>query len=122
VATEPGEHRGVDVDRGDLVTGPGQRDSEAARARGELEDGSVGAGREGEVQGEVAGVLDEVDVIEAGERVGLGLLAGAYRARGQCYAPGTNRTGRPAAFLTASALIASSATRFATIAVVSAWS
>ena len=56
----------------------GQRDGEAPGPGRELEDRSAGPSGEGQVQVQVARVLGEVEVVEPGERDGLG-----GRRRGQ---------------------------------------
>lgn len=101
------------------MAGPRERDGQPPRAGAELEDRSACPGGQREVEVEVARILDEVEVVQAGQRRGLGrsLLPGSLRAGdGQPFP----RTRRPAAFFTASAPIASSTARFAAIAVTSA--
>ena len=100
--------------------------------RGDYVVGQIRPAREGEVQVEIARIVLEVEVVQAGEGPGAGRrLCGrppGSRARhppkaSPAVVPGpANRTGRPARRLTASALMASSAARFAIIEVVSAWS
>ena len=112
----PREHRRIEVHAGDVVPRRRERDGEAPAADGELQDRAAGPRGEREEQVEVARVLGQVEVVEAGERVGRGLAAHAV--------PGPEkRTGRPpSCCLAASAEITSSATRLAAIAVTSAWS
>ena len=111
----PREHRGVDVDGPDLVTCGCQRDGEPATPGGKLEDRAVRAVGQGEVEIEVVRIVAEVEVIQPGEFPCSRRIGGFDHP-----AAGSQRTGRPAALRTASALIASSAARLATIAVVSA--
>ena len=66
--------------RGDVVAGGGERNRDPARAAAELEDRAARPRREGEVQVEVARILDEVEVVEAGE----GAPNGARRVIGRC--------------------------------------
>ena len=64
------EHRRVEVDAGHVVAGLGERDGEPAGPDGELEDRAAGPPGQGEIEVEVARVLDEVEVVQAGERRG----------------------------------------------------
>src|SRR5207237_1720845 len=105
--------RPVEVQAVDLMTGGSKWDSDSAAAHPQLQDGAAGPGRHGQVEIEVAGVLLEVHVVQPREcGRDARILAGHL----------PKRTGCPAAFLTASALIASRTARLAAIAVTSAWS
>ncbi len=130
----PLEHRRIAVDAGDRVAGAGERHGQATGADRQLEDRAAGPIGEGGVQVEIARVVGEVQVVEAGERRRLRRRTGrpgagsgdarwvptvAVHASGQPGAP-WNRTARPAAFLTASALMVSMTARLAAIAVCSA--
>ena len=112
------EHGGVDVDPRDVITLGGQRNRKPARTYAQLEDRPTGPPCEGPVEVEVARVVDEVDVIQAGERLRAGLGRVAHQLREDPLS--LQRTVRPAAFLAASAPMASRITRLAAIAVVSA--
>ena len=111
------QHRRVEVDAGDTVARHGQRDGEPAATDGQLEDRAASSVGERAVQVEVARIVLQVEVVQARERA-----RGGGIGRSDQPAAGSQRTVPPAAFRTASALIASSAARFAAIAVVSAWS
>ena len=62
------EHRRVEIDAGDLVAGLGQRDGQPPAADRQLEDRPTGAVGQGQVQVEVARVVGQVQVVEAGQR------------------------------------------------------
>ncbi len=64
------EHRRVEVDAGDVVAGLDQRDGQPAGPDRELEDRPVDPLGEGEIQVEVAGVVGEVEVVQACEGSG----------------------------------------------------
>ena len=117
---QSGEHGRVKVNGRDLVARFREGPDNPAAAGRQLEDRAARPLGEGQVQADViAGILGQVEVIQAGKRSGLGagwIVPGAH-ALGGC-----QRTVAPARFLTASALIASRAARLAAIAVVSAWS
>ncbi len=68
----PGDHRRVVVHPGDRPAGRGERDRQAPRADPELQDRTVRPGRQGEVEVEVARVVEQVDVVQPGERLGSG--------------------------------------------------
>ena len=61
------EHRRIEVDAGDRVARLGQRDGQPAGADGQLEDRAVGRVGQREVEVEVAGVVGEVEVVQARE-------------------------------------------------------
>ena len=63
----PVEHGRVEVDAGDQVAGLGQRDGQPAGPDRELEDRTLGAIGQREIQVEVARVVDEVEVVQAGQ-------------------------------------------------------
>ncbi len=86
----------------------------------QLEDRPARPLGERQVQVQVARIVDQVEVVEPREDVGRGAIGRGERIgrAGQSF----QRTLIPARRRTASALIASSATRFAAIDVVSAWS
>ncbi len=92
------------------------RHRDPARADTELEHPSTRPVRQRSVQVHIARVVGKIQIVEPGERRG-GRLGGAL-----LHALTSARTHPPALRFTASALIASSASRFAAIAVVSAWS
>ena len=103
------------------MAGLGQRDRDPAAADRELEDRAAGRAGQREVQVEVARVLEEVEVVQAGERRrGRGSSVG--RDAEASASPALPADALAAARLTASALIASRTARLAAIAVVSAWS
>ena len=131
----------IDVDADDVIAVPGERHRDPARPDGELDDRAAGSPREGPVQVDVARILAEVEVVQArdrrGERFRIGHAADASGRRraarrfsgrrrpsiaGRSGWPAVNRTFRPSRCLTASAEMASSAQRFAIIAVDSAQS
>ena len=86
----------------------------------QFEDRAFAPIGQGEVEVEVAGVVGQVQVVQAREsRRGRGV--GSIRPPRVDGQP-SQRTVRPAWRLTASALMASSAARLAAIEVVSAWS
>ena len=119
------EHRRIDVDGRHPVAGGRERHGQPAASGGELEDRPVGPVGEGEVQVEVARIVDEVEVVQPGQRRrrrGIGSVehAADERLGGRGRLPADRRRRRAGA--TARALIASRAARFAAIAVVSAWS
>ena len=61
---QAGQHGRVDVDRGDLVAGPSQGHRDSPRSCGEFQDRTAGPGRQGEVQVDVAGIVDQIHVIQ----------------------------------------------------------
>ena len=61
------EHRRIEVDGGDPVTRPPRAGRDPAGACTELEDRAARPRRERQVQVEVARILDEVEVVEAGQ-------------------------------------------------------
>src|SRR5204863_1413979 len=65
------EHRRVEIDTDDRVAGSGQGLGEAAAADAELEDRAARPAGKGKVEILVAGVVEEVDVVEPGEGAGL---------------------------------------------------
>ena len=98
----------------------GERDRDPPRPGGQLQDRAARPAGQGQIQVEVARILDEVEVVQAGQGPAGGGGLGVDR---QPAVPRpVNRTGAPSRRLTASALMASSAARLAIIAVVSAWS
>ena len=135
----PGQHRGVEVHAGHVVAGGRERDRQATRADGKLEDPATGPGGQREIEVEIARVIGEIEVVQAREglRVRLGRRRGRRTgglARGLptgppgCRLAGHRDTARswrivwPASRLAASAEMTSRATRLAAIAVTSAWS
>ena len=64
LVAKPGQHGRVDVDSCDLVAGPSQRDGDPSRSGGELQDRTAGPSRQGEVQVDVAGIVEQVHVIQ----------------------------------------------------------
>ena len=113
--SRPVQHRRIEVDAGHVEARLGQRHGETPGAARELQDRATGARRERQVEVQVAGILDQVDVVQPGEGASLGPTTSSPRRLA------IERPGRAWRF-TASALIASRAARFAIIAVISAWS
>ena len=61
------EHRAIDVDAGHGVAGLREWDGQPPAAHGQLEDRTIGPIGQGEVQVEVAGIVDQVEVVEPRE-------------------------------------------------------
>jgi len=64
----PLEHRRIEVHRRDVEPGRGERDGDPAAACRELEDRAAGAGREGPVEVDISRIVDEIEVVQAGQR------------------------------------------------------
>ncbi|MCI0346465.1 MAG: hypothetical protein L0221_13635 [Chloroflexi bacterium] len=90
-AAGPREHRGLDVERGHAMARQRERDAQATAAGRELDDGSAGALREREVELEVAGILDQVDVVEPRECLGLGVASARRAGHAGCLSPPSGR-------------------------------
>ncbi len=102
----------------------GERDRQPTSPDAQLENRPLGPIGEGEIEVEVAGIVGQVQVVQARQcRRGRGVgpverSVTIVRVDGQP----SQRTVPPALRLTASALMASRAARLAAIEVVSAWS
>ena len=68
---------------GDPVPGLGERDGQPPGPDGELEDRPAGPGGQREVEIEVARVVDEVEVVQAGERLGGRRIGAVEHSLGQ---------------------------------------
>ena len=116
----PIKHGRIEIDTGHRVAGLSQRDRQSTGADGKFEDRPVDPVCKREIEVEVVGVVDQIEIVQARQR------AGGRRIRapeiGRVDDQASQRTRPPAWRLTASALIASRAARFAALAVVSAWS
>lgn len=100
------------------MSGICQRNGQPAGADSEFENGAGRAVRQGEIQVEIAWVIGQVEVVEAGESRRDGRIVTVGPEGPDDYP--SQRTRWPALRRTARALIASSAARFAAMAVVSA--
>ena len=91
-----GEHRRIEIDAGDRPAGRGERDGQPAGADGQLEDRAADPGGQGEVQVEVAGILEQVDVVEPGERLAGRVDADAGSSRAAVVSARSGPADRPA--------------------------
>ena len=108
------EHVAVVVDAGHVMAGCRQWNGDAAGPDGQLQDAAADAIGQRPVEVDVARVVGQVEIVEARQ--------GGCRRGSSAAEAHERRTQVPAWRRTASALIASSASRLAAIAVVSAWS